>query len=90
MDPDCSYSFGTGLQSHESTYLVYTENKCKLILSVTARICLFYGYVCLRFDLNENSVIRAVRLTQNGICSLCPADTLQNGATLTQRRIIVE
>ncbi len=34
--------------------------------------------------------IRAVQLTQKSERSLCPVDILQNGATLTYRRLIVE
>ncbi len=42
----------------------------------------FYVYLC--FDLNISVCV--VRLTQNSVRSLRPADTLQNGATLTWRR----
>ncbi len=46
-------------------------------------------YVWLHVDLNENSV-SGMRLTQKSVRCLRPADILQNGATLNQRREIVE
>ncbi len=44
----------------------------------------------LRFDLNENNVSGMTQLTQNSIHCLRPADTLQNGTRVMQRRKIVE
>ncbi len=34
--------------------------------------------------------MHVVQLTQNSVCSLRPADTLQNGAMLTRRKLVVE
>ncbi len=46
-------------------------------------------YICLRFDLNENSA-SGMRLTHKSVRCLHPADILQNRATLNQRGRIVK
>ncbi len=45
------------------------------------------SFIYLRFDLNENSA-SGMRLTEESVRSFHPADILQNGTRVTQRRLI--
>ncbi len=69
-----------------SAILDYIRGNC-VRSSVSAEPRGYIVYVYLRFDLNENSA-SGMRLTQKIVRSFHPADILQNGARVTQRRRI--
>ncbi len=53
-------------------------------LEVSAALHRYVFYICLRFDLNENSVSVKMRLTQKSLRCLRPVDILQNGLRWTR------
>ncbi len=77
---------------------VHKENKNNDFI-LGRKLCMLFCVICTTrvrsFHSNQSvnkrrRCIRVVQLKQNSIRSLRPADTLQNGATLMQRRRIVE